>query len=199
LKISILLTEVIVKMNIGLDFDGVIANSHPVKSEVARDKYGVEIPPERLRREPVISAGLLTREQYIEMGAIAMGGSYEIPPVHEALMYIPALINHGYELRIITSRSDAMLDVAEKWLKRYAIAMPVCGVGYRVPKNQACQGLDVYVDDDLEKLLPLVGVVPHLLFFSWPWNAHEKEPAGITRVESWYDIYHHVRYEIQSR
>lgn len=185
-------------MEIGLDFDGVIANSHPLKSIVAREKFGVDIPPEQFRRERVVEDSLLTREQYREVGRWAMDGSYPIPPVPDVLLYLPFLLHNKHSVRIVTSRTEGMLEFAKKWLAGYRIPeLPIFGTGYGLPKTEACKGLDVYVDDDLEKLLPLMGLVPNLLFFSWPWNRHEEEPAGIVRVSSWWELYNHIWNEIR--
>lgn len=182
-------------MNIGLDFDGVIANSHPLKVIIAKKRFGVNILPEHFRRELVIERGLLTREQYRAVGVEAMDGSHLLPPVHESLMYLPVLLREKHSIRIITSRTEKMLDIAKNWLAEEKIILPIQGTGYGLSKITACKGLDLYVDDDLEKLLSLIDKVKHLLFFSWPWNAHEKEPKGIERVSSWWEIYNYIRYE----
>lgn len=185
-------------MKIGLDFDGVIANSHPLKALAAKEKFGVEIPIEQFRKKVVVGTRLLTAEQYREVGVLAMNGSYPIPPVLDVLVYLPLLLRDRHLLSIITSRTKEALEFAKKWLAEYHLPdLPIQGVGYGLSKAKACEGLDVYIDDDLEKLLPLVGQVRNLLFFSWPWNLHEKQPVGITRVSSWYELYNHVRYEIE--
>lgn len=184
-------------MNIGLDFDGVIANTHPLKAIVAKERFGVNIPPENFARKNIVGKGILTLEQYIQVGQEVMGGIYLMPEVADALFYINLLAGEKHSLKVITSRTESMLDVANKWLYDHGLAcIPIVGVGYNIQKTKACKGLDLYIDDDLEKLLPLVGSVPHLLFFSWPWNISEKEPSGIIRVTSWWDIYNYVHYEI---
>jgi hypothetical protein len=185
-------------MKIGLDFDGVIANSHPLKAVVAKEKFGVDIPIEQFRKKVVVGTRLLTAEQYREVGIMAMNGSYPIPPVPDALLYLPLLLRDKHSVSIVTSRTEEMLESAKRWFAEYKLpGLPFLGTGYGLPKTKACEGLDIYVDDDLEKLLPLVGHVPNLLFFSWPWNLHEKEPAGITRVSCWWELYNQIRYEIQ--
>jgi len=178
-------------LNLGFDFDGVLANSHPLKAVVAKEKFGVDIPPELFRRERVIAQGLLTREQYFDVGIEAMGGKHEIPPVEKAIPYMKSLMEI-HSVRIVTSRTGGMLDVASSWLYGHGITdVNIQGTGYGLSKTSACEGLDLYVDDDLEKLLPLIGIVPHLLFFSWPWNMHEKD-SQVIRVVSWREILEYI-------
>ena len=59
-----------------------------------------------------------------------------------------------------------------------------------------CTVLEVYICDNLDELILLVDIVRHLLFFPTKYNQHEKEPKGIVRVGSWWEIYNHIRYEI---
>lgn len=174
-------------LEVGLDFDGVFANSHPVKALVAKEKFGVDIDPEFFRRENIIPLGILNEEQYKELGAISMGGTYPIPPVEGLLEHLPVLMQI-HMVRVVTSRSGGMLVAAQDWLKGHSLELPIRGVGYRVSKVDACKGLDVYVDDDLDKLVPMIGIVPNLFFFSWPWNKHEVAPNDIKRVWSWVEL-----------
>ena len=175
-------------MNIGFDFDGVIANSHPLKSIVARRMFGLDIPPEEFRRELIVSSGILTLAQYRSVSEEAMGGAYTIPPVADAVSYLRNL-SRKHPVKIVTSRTGGMLQEAMSWLYAHEFSdLNVVGTGYGLPKTEACRGLDLYVDDDLEKLLPLIGIVPNLLFFSWPWNEYEQEPYGIVRISSWQEI-----------
>lgn len=183
-------------MNIGFDFDGVIANSHPLKSIVAREKYGVEISSAQFRRKNIVGA-VLTADQYQSVNEAVFGGTYDIEPVKESLYYVQALRSHGYGLKIVTSRTGQMLAAASNWLRQKNVAdIHIVGVGKEITKLEACKGLDVYVDDSVQKLAPLVGHVKHLLVFCWDYNSHEQAPAGVTKVASWYDIYNYIRYEV---
>jgi uncharacterized HAD superfamily protein len=183
-------------LNIGLDFDGVYANSHILKPIVANKRFGVDIPAENFRRKLVVESGLLTLEQYILVGREAMVGLHPIPLVDGATMYVKTLLAEKHSIRFITSRTEEFLEAAKKILCENGISLPIQGIGYGLSKTDACQSLDLYVDDDLEKLLPLSGKVEHLLFFSWPWNLYEKEPKEIQRVSSWWEIYNYIWDEI---
>ena len=182
------------RLNIGLDFDDVIANSHLLKPVVAKKLFGVEINPDRFRREWVVPVGILTNDQYVEVGKEVFSGKYPMIPVPGVLEYVSRLIQDGHKLRIVSSRSvvQGTLEPAIKWISYHSIDLPLLGVGYRMSKADACKGLDLFVDDDSTKLEPLVGVVQHLVLFSWPQNSEEIPPKGTVRVWSWEEAYQHI-------
>lgn len=183
-------------MKIGLDFDGVQGNSHYLKPLIAKNMFGIEIPADRFERHLVVP-DVLTKEQYEAVGREAFFGDYIIPPIKDALFYMEILLGHGHQLSTITSRSGEALKIAERLQREYGVIMPIVGVGYGVSKLDACRGLDVYVDDDLRKLIPMMGVVPHLVLFSSPTNTEDELPEGIVRVADWYSLYNHIYHEIR--
>lgn len=181
-------------MNIGLDFDCVIADTGVMKQTVAREMFGVEVPLDLCSKERIVEAGL-TPEQYELVLKETYKRTPRLDPVKDSLFYT-TLLKGDNKLKIITSRDGELLSLASKWLSGRSFRIPIEGVGRGNSKQPACSGLDVFIDDDLDKLLPLVGSVKHLLFFRWPFNKHKTLPQGIQAVESWWDIYQYIYYEI---
>lgn len=181
-------------MNIGLDFDDVIARTHELKPFVAELLYGVRIAPEDFRREFVVGKGILTDEQYKMVGREVFSGKYEMEEVPEAALHLRLLAESGHSLRIVTNRSDEWrtLEPARRWLKRRALDIPISGLVYGSSKAPLCRGLDLFVDDDPPKLAELEGVVAHRLLFRWPHSEHEAMPRGASPVRSWRDICRYV-------
>jgi len=189
-------------MRIGLDFDGVISDCGGLKCEATRRLFGVDIPPAKFKKEIVIGEGLLTLEQYREMQRVIYG-THEygqlMAPVPGMVDGISRLRAQGHDLRIITSRDGVQLEVAKAWMDRHGIDLHVTGVGYGVSKASAAEGLDLFVDDDLDKLEPLVEIVPHRVLFSWDYNGHIDASQVAVRVASWNELVdrvtalHHAR------
>lgn len=183
-------------MHIGLDFDGVISDCGRLKSDAAKILYEVEIPPERFKTELVVGEGILTLEQYRHLQR-QIYGTRELgllmKPVNGVLDYLPQLQQEGHQLRCITSRYEEEADIAREWLSQCNLSLPITAVGGRTKKAEACQNLEIYIDDDLDKLEPLAGIVPHLFLFSWGYNQHIDVPAGLAqRVDSWKDFYENI-------
>lgn len=178
-------------MRIGLDFDGVISDCGDLKCKAAKRMYGVDIPSSRFKKELVVGGGILTYEQYRQLQDTIYGTreyGMLMEPVTGVIEGIGRLRQDGHELRVITSRDGEMLDVAREWATRRGLSIEFTGVGHGASKAGAAEGLDLYVDDDLDKLEPLVGIVPHRVLFSWGYNAHIDVRNVASRVASWEEL-----------
>ncbi len=184
-------------MKIGLDFDGVISDCGQLKSYGARMLYGIEIPPERFKKELVVNSGILTLEQYRNLQK-QIYETKEIGltmlPVDGVLEFVPRLYEEGYDLMVVTSRKEGPAsEIAREWMRLKGLNLHLVGVGSGVSKADACSGLDVYIDDDLDKLETLVDCVPNRYLFSWGYNQHIKIHKEIAkRINSWQHFYEEV-------
>lgn len=184
-------------MKIGLDFDGVISDCGRLKSDGAKQIYGVEIPPEKFKKELVVDTGILTLEQYRHLQKQIYGTrefGFLMEPVKGVLEFIPRLQRDGHKLKIVTSREEKELHIAREWMTNYGLEIQLISSGVRMSKADACKGLDVYIDDDLDKLEPLVNIVPYRYLFSWGYNKHMEIPSEVAqRINSWNAFYEEVR------
>lgn len=188
-------------MRIALDFDGVLADCGNLKSLQAKKLFDVDISPEKFKKELVVKelagdAGELTMVQYRELQGVIYGTrevGLTIEPVPFMQEHIGILLDEGHYLHVVTSRVGLQLEIAEEWAAKHGIEIGFTGVGYGISKAKATKGFDLYIDDDLDKLEPLVEVVPHRYLFSWGYNQHVDETDIATRVESWKEFYEHVQ------
>ncbi len=183
-------------MKIGLDFDGVISDRGKLKSDGAKKLYGVDIPPAKFKKEIVVGEKHLTAEQYRELQKVIYGTreiGFLMEPVDGALNYLPRLIADGHTVLIITSRGKVELEIAKEWSIRQGLQLDFVGVGYGNSKAEAATGLDLYVDDDLDKLEPLVNVVPHRFLFSWGYNTHIDVGTTARRIASWGELHRTIQ------
>jgi uncharacterized HAD superfamily protein len=183
-------------MRIGLDFDGVISDCGQLKSDGAKLLYGVEIPSEKFKKELVVNTGILTLEQYRDLQKQIYGNrdiGLTMLPVNGVLEIVPRLQKEGYDLIVVTSRGESGSEIAREWMRRRGLDLLLVGIGGGVSKADACRGLDVYIDDDLDKLEPLVDSVPNRYLFSWGYNRHVQVPQSIAkRIESWKHFYEEI-------
>ncbi len=108
-------------MKIGLDFDGVIADCGQLKSQAAKEIYGIDVPRELFKREILIENGIMSGNQYSEFQKIiyhTMEFGLRMEPVKDSFEFINKLLDLGYSVEVITSRSDSSLDVAKEWCKK---------------------------------------------------------------------------------
>lgn len=187
-------------MNIGLDFDGVISDCGRLKAEAAKRMYGIAIHPDNFKTELVVGKGILTLEQYRALQKRiyeTVDFAQHMLPVDGVFEYMPRLQEEGHCLSVITSRGEQGCAIARRWMEKHNLSLSLKGVGSGVPKTEACRGLEVYVDDDLDKLQPLVSAVPHRYLFSWGYNQHTHNSAVAERVTSWKELYERI--QLQTR
>ncbi len=181
------------KLKIGLDFDGVFSDTGRLKSETAKKLYRVDIPPERFKKELLLADGLITEKQYRTLQRIIyemVGIGLTMEPVEGVQEFIPKLLEEGHEVIIVTSRDGKGAEIAKRWIKKHSIPwLLFIEVGQRNDKSKHLKGFDIFIDDDLDKLEPAVGIVPHLFLFSWGYNKHVDETEFITRINSWKEFY----------
>lgn len=175
-------------MKIGLDFDGVISDCLEMKSRFAKEMYGVDIPPYDFKKEIVFERKLLTPEEYRNL-QLKIYEDEEIGlTINEVMGAIDGIKNlmKDHNVVVVTSRGDSSVKIARKWLNKRGVDLPFISVQYGTDKMVA-KDCDVFIDDDLVKLVPLSGHVPKLFLFSWPYNQEDSHPS-ITRVASWKDF-----------
>lgn len=176
-------------LRIGLDFDGVFGDCEQLKNDVAEDLYGTAY------RELQEEARCVVRDTaYGDPDRVAV-----MDPIPDVFQYIAQLKADGHDLVVITSRDGDLLSQAEAWYEQQCAVHPYdtpdlsfIGVGYHNDKRTACneQEVDVFVDDDLHKLEPLVETVPHRFHFIN--GADESDPGIATPVRHWEELYQHI-------
>lgn len=183
------------RIRIGLDCDKVILEPDPQKAALAKELFGIDILPEQCKREVAVP-GIMTLEQYREIQTTLFynwNRSKGILPVPGAVGYINMLMDCGYFIKVITSRTEAALEIAQRLCRQHGLEIfDWQGVGHDVSKKEAVQGLRVYVDDDSDKLEDLIGIVPNLILFSWPANQGIKLNPRIKRIEGWKNLFQHI-------
>ncbi|MDD4989966.1 MAG: hypothetical protein PHW31_01505 [Candidatus Pacebacteria bacterium] len=198
---------------VATDFDGVLADNEKARILFAKKEFGVTlIPP--VKREIVVERDhKLTNKQYRTLQQ-ETGGKWEwaklMEPIPGALSIIAKLYRAKCVLFVVTSRTDEvmsgktesrypLLSIANKWLKQKGILhyfREVKGAGYQKSKELVIKHLYprpvVYLDDDVDKLVPLEGIVEFLFLLSMLHNLEQELPFFIQRVDSWEDFYERI-------
>lgn len=181
------------KHKFGIDFDGVISDSRVVKQQIIQDKFGVKIPLDITGHETIIKHGLISNEQYQEMATLMYESEMvmKTEPVTGAIETIEVL-RQSFDITIVTSRTQIGVDLAKRWCEINGLkGIEMVGTN-RQEKIQALEGFEYFIDDSLKKLIPLIGKVPNLYLFSWPYNADQEVPIEITRAWSWEELLFHL-------
>lgn len=173
-------------MRIGLDFDDTIADALGLKRTWISQKFGISID------QPIDTKDPVYKESKNEMYRDREFTLRNLKPRVGSLEAISQLIK-SHNLSIVTSRSGDVLDIASEWLDINGISnLEIKGVGYGNSKLDACRGLDIFVDDELRKLVNLVGTVKHLFIITTEENKDIELPEGINRIGSLEDLIEYI-------
>lgn len=174
------------KLRLGLDLDGVVANSRALKSLICFELFQKEIPPKHCGGLAMRS--YLSLEEYEcmrEKAYLAREYVLSMKPIPGAIKAI-ATITRIYDISIVTSRRVNEVPFVYEWLNMHGLSITVVGVGCR-DKRAATQGMDIFVDDDDDKLRMID--VPKKFLFSGEHNIGSSvHDTDFIRVYSWKDL-----------
>ena len=175
---------------IGLDFDGLIANTYKAKQRYAYDKYGVELTFQQCRREK--GTEILGDVRYQKMIREIYGTrlTLALEPMPGSISAIQAMDELG-DCYIVTARYEKELKWLRIWLDKYAL--PIHGIVHTSEQSK-CEavtnlGLDWLFDDSIRNLRKLDRKSLQLgLYDPYGLDAEMQIPDFITRVSKWDDI-----------
>jgi len=182
-------------MKIGVDFDGVIADSVKLKQRLFRQELGLQLRPEECCWEKAREKGV-TREQYRQVVEGMIYGTelcLEIEPVPGSIDVIRKLKEEGNEIYIVTSRQDNQAEYAARWMDD-----EIHRVGYEKiintcdkPKGEVCiaEGIGVLVEDSPGKLQDVAGLGIRAILLEKAYNRGLSIPEGAERAADWNEIY----------
>jgi len=182
------------KVKIGVDFDGVIANTGELQKHITKELFGKNISPSCHYSTSVRERNLTKDEARIVFNETYQNQKYlstlkEQPNAKKTLMN---LVNSGIPLEIITSREEKEFDFAQKWLKQNGIYIPMKSISNEKDKIKACNGLDIYVEDIPYQIDLLKKIVPRIVLFNSYDNKESvltkeerKQVEGIERISDW--------------
>ena len=169
------------KLKIGLDFDGVIANTPELKREIAQTKFGINIPKDVMTKEGFLEKGF-TEKTYKTLQEMVQS-SVDVKPIPESIDYLIKWKKEGYYECIVSFREYRHESIIGNLLDKNGLKDIDYVMTNQKPKTWFCVGLDMFIDDRMEHLNDLLKDkrIPYLFLFDAPYNKNEKT-NGIQRV-----------------
>ncbi|MHB8156716.1 MAG: 5' nucleotidase, NT5C type [Desulfocucumaceae bacterium] len=174
---------------VGIDIDGVIADSQPLIIQKLNDCFGrsfsledfVDFKPEKMfgidRRQ--LDDFIMERELEIIEEAVPLPG---------AVRTVKELIQ-TYKIYIVSARTPIYLSHTESWLKRFEIPYHDIKLLGQHDKRAACTGLcvDIFIEDSLKNATQVSSCGIPVLLMDATYN-RSKLPDMVTRVYNWEEI-----------
>ncbi|HWI54034.1 MAG TPA: hypothetical protein VNT01_18000 [Symbiobacteriaceae bacterium] len=170
-------------MRIGLDLDGVVANSVPNWIAILNSRFGTNYGPGELpdtHGTPEMAA--FCDEHLIEL-------LLPVRPMAGAAEAVSRLRREGHELVVITARSPSVSRLTEAWLAYYGIAVDRLHFleGGGKAATARAEGIDLLVEDTPKHALAVAEAGIPVLLFGAAYNRHLRHPL-IHVCESWDEV-----------
>lgn len=181
-------------MRIGIDIDGVTANTHEVICLVLNELYGVSYKPKDLScwDLSMLYVGLNNDVWHAYDWAFYS----ESHPMFMAPSVIRQLASNGHEIHFITARRPKMKQTTMNWLLKHDIPFESVihdGKKLEVLKQMESRGkkVDLFIEDAPHNILNLADYIPTIIFDA-PYNKDICHPNTV-RLSNWVQIYNYIK------
>jgi hypothetical protein len=144
---------------VGIDFDGIIADTYALKAQWIKDHVGKDIPPWQCDRTSCVP--LIGAKAYAEMGKYVYGSQATaqtrlVEGVAEVLKAVSALTC----IYVITNRNAVQAQYAQQWLEEQGLAGSVQEIISSAGRDKVVvcvqKGVEWFMDDDMRHLKPVL-------------------------------------------
>lgn len=121
-----------------------------------------------------------------------------VTPRQGCVQVLRGLLQAGYEVHLITARSEFLRPVTEDWLHRYQVPYTALHMSPSLEedysKGERCDqlGVEFFVDDHYPNCIDTADRGVYTLLFHASHNKHFSCPPEITRVYNWREIAQHI-------
>src|SRR5215471_10607992 len=180
-------------MRIGLDFNGVIADSSVTKIRLAKQFLGINLSYAQTAKRSL--NGALSEEDYDHLQKLVYWTSELLttPARSGAVPAIAAQLTAGHEVYCITHLAPEGVQFGKQWLAERDLPRGMLiSVGRGGDKRWVLNaGFDVYVDDRVTTLA--ASTVRHKILLSTPYNRADPLSHGIVRVADMEELTSYLR------
>ncbi len=178
---------------IGIDIDGVVADSQPVIIEKLNRHFGSNYTREDfINFKPREMFGL-TRDAFDRfIMARELEIILEVVPVPGAAETIREL-GENHKIHLISARTPAYAGQTAEWLDRHGIVYDGLSLLGQHDKRGACMDfcVDIFIEDNKKNALQISSCGVPVLLMDATYN-RGKLPGLVTRVRSWREIKEHI-------
>lgn len=177
-------------MNIGIDIDGVIADSLQTWVRELNRRFNQKKTVQEIityQFEKVYNVSWAEMNDFFRTNQQLLLSN--LAPVSQAGKYL-RLLKKNHQIHLITARPNLFRKLTEKWLSEHQITYDQLIMTDFGDKTQYCRYADIplVVEDSLENAVSLVENGIRVILFDAPYNQGSL-PNGIVRREDWRQVY----------
>lgn len=172
-------------MNIGIDFDGVIADSSSLKKKYVFDNFGLDVKTSELAKKNLMAK--IGEKEYYKMISEIYGTDifYKARILPNAKKVINSLNKDS--VFIVTSREDNEAYFAKNFLDLNKIKYDFFINTSNKDKNEVCisNNIELLVEDNENILLKIDKDKVRRVLFDTPYNRNVVLPEDVIRLRGW--------------
>jgi uncharacterized HAD superfamily protein len=176
-------------MNIGIDFDGVIADTPKLKVQYVTEKFNIKINIKNSSKENL--SKIIGKDEYTKMikQAYPSAAMNLVPAVKGCFSALKQLSQEN-KIIIITSRTDKEVIAAKEWLKIHKVKYNLIINTSNKSKSTVCKKhyIDVLIEDEPENLAEIKYTKTRKILLERPYNVNPKISKEIIRCRNWSEI-----------
>ncbi|MBI3271556.1 MAG: hypothetical protein HYZ53_21375 [Planctomycetes bacterium] len=183
------------KKKIGVDLDGVLAETAESFLRIMQELHGRRIPIDALRGYDMEEwTGLTTAQVDHIFHETEIFDRAE--PMRGAVDGLAALRRGGWEVHIVTYRGwkASLPGLTREWLARHGLAYDALEFTNTADKSRYARthGLPVFVEDNWHSIEALAQACERVILVDWPYNQGPIPPNAV-RARSWPEVVERVR------
>jgi hypothetical protein len=177
-------------MHIGIDIDGVIANTFHLLVQELNAYFGVNNALEDIDDYDIYKVYGIGPEELkqftLNKENILISGPDIIP---DADYYLKLLVSM-YEVSLISARQEKYFHLTKQWMEKYNIPYHRLILWGQHDKREVCVrlGVNLFVEDSLRNAVQINACNIPVILFNAPYNQGDL-PGEIWRCHSWLEIY----------
>jgi uncharacterized HAD superfamily protein len=188
------------RLKIGLDIDGVVADSFPVFLRELNKHYGKDITEiYDYDMSKVYDVAWEDLGDFFDQNVEYLFSAPK--PMEGAVDTIHSWLGEGHEIVYITARKCGLEEeVTLKWFDQHRIPRDKTVFVGGASKTFAAKefGVDVFIEDFMSNALEIASIGVPVLLFDAPYN-RGKMPKGVTRCLNWKEVKEQVGLICQSK
>lgn len=181
-------------MRIGVDIDGVIADTFPLLVQELNAYFAVRFELKHVYDYDIYNVYGITPEEVDQFNRDKGNILIEDPLPLEGAIYYLNLLSKEHIISLVSARSDRYYKQTEKWLQQYSISYDHLLLLGQHDKREICTRLavDLFIEDSLKNALQLSGCGIPVILLDAPYN-QGCLPEGVVRRYNWEEIYRTVQ------
>lgn len=177
-------------MRLGVDIDGVIADTFPLLVRELNEYFQVDLALRDIKDYNIFKVYGLNEAEMLRFLGDKEEAIMEGPTVKDGAVECLSVLSRKHTIYLVSARYEKYRPQTEKWLRKHDVPYHVLVLLGSHDKREVCSrmAVDVFIEDSLKNAHQLSTCGIPVLLFDAPYNQGELPPL-VRRCYSWGEIF----------